>query len=101
MGVSAVAPGARSLRPGTKLGKYVLLERLARGGMAEVYLARVKGADRFRKLVAIKLVLPHLADDERFVAMFRREAKLSAELDHPNIAQVLDLGFVDGEYFIA
>jgi serine/threonine-protein kinase len=69
--------------------------------MAEVYLGRIAGADRFRKVVAIKLVLPHLADDERFVEMFRREAKLSAKLDHPNIAQVLDLGYTDGEYFIA
>ena len=69
--------------------------------MAEVYLARATGADGFEKVVALKLVLPHLSEDERFIRMFRSEAKLAAQLDHPNIAQVNDLGMADGEYFIA
>ncbi|MBV1860517.1 MAG: serine/threonine protein kinase, partial [Nannocystaceae bacterium] len=92
---------ARTLSPGTRLGRYVLSHRMARGGMAELYLAKALGAEGFHKTVALKLVLPHLKDDAGFMEMFRHEASLSAQLDHPNIAQVFDLGFDRGEYFIA
>lgn len=92
---------ARTLAPGTRLGRYVLSHRVARGGMAELYLAKATGADGFQKTVALKLVLPHLKDDAGFMEMFRHEASLSARLDHPNIAHVFDLGFDRGEYFIA
>ena len=104
MGSPAHAPpptDARTLSPGTRLGRYVLSHRVARGGMAELYLAKALGAEGFHKTVALKLVLPHLKDDAGFMEMFRREASLSAQLDHPNIGQVFDLGFDRGEYFIA
>jgi eukaryotic-like serine/threonine-protein kinase len=85
---------------GRRLGRYTLAGRIARGGMAEVHLARVAGPSGFEKLVALKLVLPHLSDEPQFVAMFLDEARLAARLDHPNIAQVIDLDCVDGQHFI-
>jgi serine/threonine-protein kinase len=69
--------------------------------MAELYLAQVRGIEGFEKLVAIKLVLPHVADEPQFVEMFLDEARLAARLDHPNIVQVLDLGMADGEHYMA
>ena len=71
---------ARTLSPGTRLGRYVLSHRMARGGMAELYLAKALGAEGFHKTVALKLVLPHLKDDAGFMEMFRHEASLSAQL---------------------
>ena len=91
----------RTLPVGTRLGRYVIGPRLARGGMAELYAARATGVGAFGKLVALKLVLPHLKDDPAFTEMFMREAKTAAALDHPNIVSVFDLGFSQGEYFIA
>lgn len=98
---AASLPDARTLSPGARLGRYVVSHRVARGGMAELYLARATGADGFAKTVALKLVLPHLKDDADFMAMFRNEARIAARLDHPNIAQVFDLGMDRNEYFIA
>lgn len=98
---AASLPDARTLSPGTRLGRYVVSHRVARGGMAELYLARATGAGGFQKTVALKLVLPHLKDDADFMAMFRNEARIAAALDHPNIAQVFDLGMDRNEYFIA
>ncbi|MCL4235323.1 MAG: serine/threonine protein kinase, partial [Deltaproteobacteria bacterium] len=77
-------------------GKYELLRRLGRGGMAEVYLGRMAGAARFQKTFAVKLVLPHLIESPNDVALFVDEAKLVAQLTHSNIVQVFDFG-VDGE----
>ncbi len=76
----------------TRLGPYELLERLATGGMAEVYLARRAGPHGFAKLVAVKRILPQLASDSDFVAMFVDEARVTARLAHPNIVQVFDFG---------
>ncbi len=70
------------------------------GGMAEVYLARHRGAAGFQKLVVIKRVLPHLAVDTDFVEMFLKEARLAAALDHPNIAQVTDFGHDGSDYYM-
>jgi serine/threonine protein kinase len=100
MAMASGTPG-RVLPVGTRLGKYTLERLLARGGMAELYLARARGAQGFEKLVALKLVLPHLADDPKFLGMFLDEARLAGRLDHPNIAQVLDLGTAGGEHFMA
>jgi serine/threonine protein kinase len=83
----------------TKLGSYEILGRLARGGMAEVFLARVVGPRGFEKLVVIKKILPRYARTPSFVRLFIEEAKIAASLDHPNVAQVHDLGSVDGNYF--
>ncbi|RME25244.1 MAG: PEGA domain-containing protein [Deltaproteobacteria bacterium] len=88
------------LGPGDRFGEYVILKRLAAGGMAEVYLARKGGLGGFTKPVAIKIILPHLSSNPKFVKMFLAEARLVVYLEHSNIAQVLDLGEVDGQYFI-
>jgi serine/threonine-protein kinase len=75
-----------------RLGPYELVERLATGGMAEVYLAKRAGPHGFSKLVAVKRILPQLARDPDFVAMFVDEARVCARLCHPNIVQVFDFG---------
>jgi len=85
----------------TPLGKYKLVKLIASGGMAEVYLARQAGAAGFEKLVCLKRILPHLARDKQFVEMFLNEARLAAQLDHPNIVSIFDLGEAHGNYFIA
>ncbi|MCA9704472.1 MAG: serine/threonine protein kinase, partial [Myxococcales bacterium] len=92
---------ARGLPPGTRMGRYTLLHRLAVGGMAELYVARQGGIEGFEKIVALKRVLTHLAGDPQFVEMFLDEARFAASLDHPNIAHVTDIGEEDGEYFFA
>ncbi|MEM9453179.1 MAG: serine/threonine-protein kinase [Myxococcota bacterium] len=92
---------ARGLLPGTRMGRYTLLHRLAAGGMAELYVARQGGIEGFEKIVALKRVLPHLAEDPQFVKMFLDEARFAASLDHPNIAHVTDIGEENGEYFFA
>lgn len=79
-------------------GRYQLLKRLARGGMGEVWLARQAGMQGFEKLVVIKRILPHLAEDEEFVNMFLDEGKIAAKLNHSNIVNIFDLG-QEGEYF--
>ncbi|MEN9784937.1 MAG: hypothetical protein RLZZ299_201 [Pseudomonadota bacterium] len=82
-------------------GRYQLLERLAAGGMAEVFLARSFGAEGFERRVVIKRILPELASNPRFVANFVNEAKLCAVLNHPNVVSVHDLGKVGEEPYIA
>lgn len=84
-----------------RFGKYLLLDRIGRGGMAEVYRSKTYGTAGFVKECAIKKILSTLIDDEQFVRMFIDEAKLTAFLTHPNIVQVLDLGEIDGHLFIA
>src|SRR5580698_4717589 len=69
--------------------------------MAELYLARTVGIEGFEKLVVIKRILPQYAANESFVAMFVNEARLAATLQHPNIAQVYDIGLDAGDYFFA
>ncbi|MEE2751087.1 MAG: protein kinase [Myxococcota bacterium] len=84
-----------------QFGNYELLERIAVGGMAEVYLARSFGVEGFEKRLVIKRILPSLARSRRFVEMFVREAKISALLSHPNVVQVFDLGRVGEDHYIA
>ncbi len=85
-----------------RFGQYEILERIASGGMAELYKAKRTGVEGFQKIVAIKKILPHLADDEEFVTMFADEAKLAAQLNHPSIIHIYDLGKIQaGGYFIA
>lgn len=85
----------------TVLGPYELGERLGLGGMAEVFVAYRAGPHGFAKKVALKRILPELAQDARFVAMFCDEARISAPLCHPNIVQVIDFGESQGELFMA
>ena len=82
-------------------GKFNLIRQIAKGGMAEIWLAEQKGPSGFSKQVVIKKVLPHLAEDQHFIEMFLDEARLVARLDHPNIVQIFELGEIDGMYFIA
>lgn len=82
-------------------GNYYLLERLAVGGMAEVYLAKCFGVAGFERLVALKRILPTIAEDDEFIAMFIDEAKIAGQLSHDNIAQIFDLGKINNSYFIA
>ncbi len=86
---------------GVNFGRYALQRRLAVGGMAEIFVAEVPGIAGFSKKIVLKLILPELAKDPEFVAMFVNEAKLASEMTHPNIAQVLELGEVEGRYYIA
>jgi eukaryotic-like serine/threonine-protein kinase len=85
----------------TTLGKYTLIRKLATGGMAEVFLARADGPMGFAKKCVVKRILPHFNDDPRFIEMFLGEARLAAELNHPNLVQIFDFGQAEGQYFLA
>jgi serine/threonine protein kinase len=87
--------------PQGQFGKYQLIERIATGGMAEIYRARYQAAAGVTKPVVIKKILPHFAGDRQFISMFINEAKIAVGLAHGNIAQVFDFGEIDGEYFLA
>ncbi len=84
-----------------QFGDYHLLEKIATGGMAEVWRARAYGLAGFEKILVIKKVLPNLAGDEEFIKLFIDEARIAVQLLHVNIVQVFDLGEVDGEYYMA
>ncbi len=87
-----------SLSPGQRLGPYEIVELLGAGGMGEVYRAR---DPRLERTVAIKILPPHLAQDETYRQRFQREARSASALSHPNIAHVYDVGEQDGTHFIA
>ncbi|HEX9726623.1 MAG TPA: serine/threonine-protein kinase, partial [Vicinamibacteria bacterium] len=82
-------------------GQYLLLDRMATGGMAEIFRAKRRGVEGFEKMVAVKRILPHLSDNKDFVEMFINEAKMVAGLSHPNIVQIFDLGKIENTYYIA
>jgi serine/threonine protein kinase/tetratricopeptide (TPR) repeat protein len=84
-----------------RFGKYLLLDRLATGGMAEVYLAKSYGVMGFEKPLVIKKILPRLSRNQEFVQLFITEAKIAVRLNHPNVVQVFDLGAHGDDYFIA
>jgi len=84
-----------------RFGKYLIIDKIATGGMAELYLAKITSVEGFEKLVAIKKILPNLSQDKNLVNMFIDEAKLAAMLTHQNIVQIYDLGSMEGAYFIA
>jgi serine/threonine protein kinase len=84
-----------------KIGRYQLCFELASGGMASVYLARAEGAPGFQKLVALKRIHAHLADEKEYVEMFLDEARIASRITHANVCSVFDFGEADGEYFIA
>lgn len=91
---------ASSIHP-ERFGRYVLLDRIGEGGMAEVFRAIMPGAEGFKRTLVIKKILRQLSGTEKFVDMFVREARIGAMLHHPNIVQVYDFGNVDGHYFLA
>jgi serine/threonine protein kinase len=101
MSIKPLGPLAAEFRPGQTFGKYTLIDRIAVGGMAEIFLARQSGVEGFEKTIAVKKIRPHLTGDENFIRMFLNEAKLAAQLNHPNIVQIYDLGKINDSYFIA
>jgi serine/threonine protein kinase len=102
MSGSTPAKGSSALAsPRMRIGHYELFDRFAVGAMAELYLGRARGEEGFEKPVAIKRILPRLAEDARFAQMLQTEARIHASLSHKNIVQIHDLGISsEGEYFI-
>jgi len=84
-----------------KIGRYELLHKIAAGGMAEIFLARQWGQGGFFRDAVIKRLFPHYAEHEHALRMFQDEARLLAELSHPNIPQAFDLGYADGYWYLA
>ena len=97
------SPSSARLRPfrPQPFGRYTLLSHLATGGMGEIYLARLEGAQGFEKLCVIKKILPQLAEDKEFVDRFVGEARTLVKLSHGSIAQVLDMGLHEGDAYMA
>ncbi len=84
-----------------KFGKYLLLDKFAVGGMAEVFRGKIIGDQGFEKIIVIKKLLPHINKDQEILTHFIDEAKLVAQLHHENIIHIYDFGNIDGTYFIA
>lgn len=83
-----------------QFGKYILLEKLAAGGMAEVYFAKSTGAVGVSKFIAIKRILPQFSENPEFVEMFKEEAKLAVNLNHSNVVSIFDFGVERGQFYI-
>ena len=90
-----------SLEPGTVVGRYTIVRKLAEGGMAEIFLASAQGAEGFEKEVVIKRIRPGFADDPSFVQMFVDEARVVSRLNHANIVQIFDFDRHGDTYFLA
>jgi serine/threonine-protein kinase len=91
----------RIIKSDRQFGRFELLLEMARGGMATLYLARIRGPEKFEKMLVVKKIHDHLADEEEFIGMFLDEARITALIHHPNVATVFDMGQIDGSYFIA
>jgi serine/threonine protein kinase len=89
------------MRKPQPFGRYLLMDRIAVGGMAEVFAAKTFGVEGFERLVAIKRILPTMVEDDEFVAMFIDEARIAARLSHATIAQIYELGRHEESYYIA
>ncbi len=87
--------------PPDRIGKYSVIRKIASGGMAEVYLCRLRGEEGFEKKVAVKIILPRFSSEPRFRDLFVREARIAASLVHPNLVQVFDFGKEGRSYFLA
>lgn len=98
---SALSEVPAAWQQGLTVGRYSLLSRLAVGGMAEIWLARQLGPQGFEKFVVIKRILDGLGTDPEFVGMFLDEARIAAQLNHPHIVQIFDLGEEAGAFYIA
>lgn len=83
-----------------QFGKYILLEKIAAGGMAEVYLAKSNGANGLSKFVAVKRILPQYSDNAEFIDMFKEEAKVAINLNHSNVVSIYDFGIEKGQFFL-
>src|SRR5262245_4303006 len=84
-----------------RFGQYILVDRISAGGMAEVFKAKAEGIGGFEKMLAIKRIHRKYSEDDKFIKMMVDEAKIAVRLNHVNIAQIFDLGQIDGMYFIA
>jgi serine/threonine protein kinase len=84
-----------------KFGRYRLVGTMADGAMARLFLSVMTGVDGFKRVVALKQVLPHLAQSPEFVQMFLNEARVASKLDHPSIVRIYEMGEIDGQYFIS
>lgn len=80
---------------------YIMKKKIAQGGMSELFLADYVREGNFRRTVAVKRILPHLAENQSFIQMLAREARLAALLQHPNIVQIVDFGKIQNVYFLA
>jgi serine/threonine protein kinase len=98
---SAVGKPASQSEFPVAFGRYLLLKRLSRGGMGEIFLAKLGEIKGFEKFVIIKKILPQLAENEDFINRFIDEVQIAIKLHHVNIAQVYEAGTVDKEYFLA
>jgi serine/threonine-protein kinase len=83
-----------------QFGKYLLLEKVAAGGMAEIYLAKSAAANGLNKFFAIKRILPQFSNNEDFVSMFKEEAKVCINLNHSNVVSIFDFGIESGQFFL-
>lgn len=104
MATSPASGGGRPQAKGSRVipfGKYLLLERLAVGGMAEVFLSKSFGIEGFEKIIAIKRILPTMAEDDDFIEMFIDEAKIAGQLNHANVVPIYELGKIGDSHYIA
>jgi len=90
-----------SLQPGTLIGRYVVVRKLAEGGMAEIFLAAAQGPEGFEKEVVIKRIRSGFAGDPSFIQMFVEEAKVVSRLNHANIVQIIDFARHEETYYLA
>ena len=102
---SPVDPGGSLISPtnlgaGAMIGRWEIIKRLGSGGMADVYLAKARGEAGFEKTVAVKVMHPHLARNQRAVEHFLDEARLASRITHPNVVQIQDLGKIGNDYVI-
>ncbi len=91
---------ARSSLVGSRIGKFDVIAEIGTGGMASVYLARSTAAGGFNRLVAIKVMHPHLSQEDSFVEMFLDEARVAATIQHPNVVSIIDVGIEEGLIFL-
>jgi serine/threonine protein kinase len=98
--VAALANPSTELARGQSLDRYELVYPVARGGMARVWVAKLRGKHGFEKMVALKTILPTFAEDQRFRRMFLDEAKIASGIEHVNVAQILDLGEQAGQLYL-
>ncbi len=82
-------------------GRYCLIDQISKGGMSDIFLAKIASVSGFQKPVVIKKLLPQYSTRPRYVQRFINEAKTLSRLNHTNIVQIIDMGVIDSEYFIA
>ena len=98
--MEALADPSTELARGQSLDRYELVYPVARGGMARVWVAKLRGKHGFEKMVALKTILPTFAQDQRFRRMFLDEAKIASGIEHVNVAQIMDLGEQAGQLYL-